>query len=89
MTRFDCMVGSSAGMRRAVAEAIDHCRQRKAFGALLWNQPIMRDVLADLAVEAEASLIMTMRLARALDHRGDAREDRLVRLGAALGKYWI
>ncbi|MGO9743034.1 MAG: isovaleryl-CoA dehydrogenase [Roseiarcus sp.] len=89
MTRFDCMVGSSAGMRRAVAEAIDHCRQRKAFGALLWNQPIMREVLADLAVEAEASLIMTMRLARALDHRGDAREDRLVRLGAALGKYWI
>jgi len=89
MTRFDCMVGSSAGMRRAVSEAIDHCRQRSAFGAKLWTQPIMRDVLADLAVEAEASLILTMRLARALDHRGDAHEDRLVRLGTALGKYWI
>jgi putative acyl-CoA dehydrogenase len=89
MTRFDCMIGSSAGMRRAVAEAIDHCRQRRAFGAPLWKQPIMRDVLADLAVEAEAALRLTMRLARALDHRSDAREDRLVRLGSALGKYWI
>ena len=47
MTRFDCMLASSAGMRRAAAEAIDHCRQRKAFGALLIDQPIMRDVLAD------------------------------------------
>ncbi|HEY3720140.1 MAG TPA: isovaleryl-CoA dehydrogenase [Roseiarcus sp.] len=89
MTRFDCMLASSAGMRRAVAEAIDHCRQRKAFGALLIDQPIMRDVLADLAVEAEASLALTLRMARALDHRGDAHEDALVRLGTALGKYWI
>jgi putative acyl-CoA dehydrogenase len=89
MTRFDCMVGSSAGMRRAVAEAIDHCRQRKVFGALLFNQPIMRDVLADLALEAEASLALSLRMARALDHRGDGHEDRLVRLGTALGKYWI
>ena len=61
MTRFDCMLGSSAGMRRAVAEAIDHCRQRAAFGARLWDQPIMRDVLADLAVESEAALLLTMR----------------------------
>ena len=89
MTRFDCMVGSSAGMRRAVAEAIDHCRQRKAFGALLIDQPIMRDVLADLAIEAEAALALSLRMARALDHRGDAHEDALVRLGTALGKYWI
>jgi putative acyl-CoA dehydrogenase len=89
MTRFDCMVGSSAGMRRAVSEAIDHCRQRKAFGAYLVDQPIMRDVLADLALEAEASLALGLRMARALDHRGDAHEDRLVRLGTALGKYWI
>ncbi len=89
MTRFDCMVGSSAGMRRAVAEAIDHCRQRKAFGAYLIDQPIMRDVLADLALEAEAALALTLRIARALDRRGDADEDRLVRLGTALGKYWI
>src|SRR5271166_5767667 len=89
MTRFDCMVGSSAGMRRAVAEAIDHCRQRKAFGALLVDQPIMTAVLADLAIEAEAALTLTMRIARALDHRDDPGEDALVRLGTALGKYWI
>jgi putative acyl-CoA dehydrogenase len=89
MTRFDCMVGSSAGMRRAVAEAIDHASQRKTFGALLVDQPIMRDVLADLALEAEASLALSLRMARALDSRGDAHEDRLVRLGTALGKYWI
>ena len=49
----------------------------------------MRDVLADLALEAEAALALTLRLARALDHRGDAHEDALVRLGTALGKYWI
>ena len=89
MTRFDCMLGSSAGIRRATSEAIDHCRQRKAFGALLWDQPIMRDVLADLAVESEAALALTMRLARALDHRGDAHEDRLFRIASGLGKYWI
>ncbi len=85
MTRFDCMIGSSGGMRRAVAEAIDHCRQRSAFGAKLIDQPIMRGVLADLALEAEAALAMTLRLARAID----AGERALTRLGAALGKYWI
>ena len=89
MTRFDCMIGSSAGMRRAVAEAIDHCRQRKAFGAYLIDQPIMTAVLADLAIEAEAALTLTMRIGRALDHRDDPHEDALVRLGTAIGKYWI
>ena len=89
MTRFDCMIGSSAGMRMAVSQAIDHCRQRKAFGALLVDQPIMTAVLADLAIESEAALALTMRIARALDHRDDAHENALVRLGSALGKYWI
>ena len=89
MTRFDCMIGSSAGMRMAVSQAIDHCRQRKAFGALLIDQPIMSAVLADLAIESEAALALTMRIARALDHRDDPHEDALVRLGSALGKYWI
>ena len=85
LTRFDCMIGSSAGMRRAVIEAIDHCRQRRAFGALLIEQPIMRAVLADLALEAEAALALTLRVARALD----AGETAFVRLATALGKYWI
>jgi putative acyl-CoA dehydrogenase len=89
MTRFDCMIGSSAGMRMAVAQAIDHCRQRKAFGALLIDQPIMTAVLADLAIESEAALTLTMRLGRALDHRDEAHEDLLVRLATAVGKYWI
>jgi putative acyl-CoA dehydrogenase len=89
MTRFDCMIGSSAGMRMAVSQAIDHCRQRKAFGAYLIDQPLMTAVLADLAIEAEAALTLTMRIARALDHRDDAHEDALVRLCTAIGKYWI
>jgi putative acyl-CoA dehydrogenase len=89
MTRFDCMIGSSGGMRMAVSQAIDHCRQRKAFGALLIDQPIMTAVLADLAIESEAALTLTMRIARALDHRQDPQEDALVRLGSAIGKYWI
>ncbi len=89
MTRFDCMIGSSAGMRMAVSQAIDHCRQRKAFGAYLIDQPLMTAVLADLAMEAEAALALTMRIARACDHRDDPHEDALVRLGTAIGKYWI
>jgi putative acyl-CoA dehydrogenase len=89
MTRFDCMIGSSAGMRMAVAQAIDHCGQRKAFGAYLIDQPIMTAVLADLAIEAEAAMTLTMRIGRALDHRYDAHEDAMVRLGTAIGKYWI
>jgi putative acyl-CoA dehydrogenase len=89
-TRFDCMIGSSAGMRMAAAQAIDHCRQRKAFGEYLIDQPVMRNVLADLALEAEASLALTLRIARALDARAaDPNEDALARIGGALGKYWI
>jgi putative acyl-CoA dehydrogenase len=89
-TRFDCMIGSSAGMRMAVAQALDHCRQRKAFGALLIDQPAMRAVLADLALEAEASLALTLRVARGLDNRAvDPREDAFARIAAPLGKYWI
>ncbi len=89
-TRFDCMIGSSAGMRMAASQALDHCRQRKAFGALLIDQPAMRAVLADLALEAEASLALTLRVARALDARAsDGHEDAFARIAAPLGKYWI
>jgi putative acyl-CoA dehydrogenase len=89
MTRFDCMIGSSAGMRMALAQALHHCSRRKAFGALLTDQPLMRNVLADLALESEAAMVMTMRMARAMDSRADAHEDALVRLFTAVGKYWI
>jgi len=89
MTRFDCMIGSSAGQRAAVAQALHHCGIRSAFGKVLNQQPLMQNVLADLVLEHEGSLALTMRLARALDHRDEAHEDALVRLVTAVGKYWI
>jgi putative acyl-CoA dehydrogenase len=89
MTRFDCMVGSSAGQRAAVSQALHHCAIRSAFGRVLNEQPLMRNVLADLVLENEGSLALTMRIARALDHRDDEHEDLLVRLVTAVGKYWI
>ena len=89
MTRFDCMVGSSAGMRMAASQALHHCSIRSAFGKVLNQQPLMQNVLADLALENEAALTLTMRVARAMDHRSDEQEDLLVRLVTAVGKYWI
>jgi len=89
MTRFDCMIGSSAGMRMAVAQALHHCAHRRAFGARLAEQPLMRNVLADLAIESEAALAMTMRVARALDAQDQEAEALLSRLCTPVGKYWI
>jgi len=89
MTRFDCMVGSAAGQRAAVAQALHHCSIRSAFGKLLNRQPLMTNVLADLVLENEGALALAMRVARALDSRADSHEDALVRLLTAVGKYWI
>ncbi|WP_374407729.1 isovaleryl-CoA dehydrogenase [Hydrogenophaga sp.] len=89
MTRFDCMVGSSAAQRAAVSQALHHCSLRSAFGKVLNEQPLMQNVLADLVLESEGSLALTMRMARALDQRKDPHEDLLVRLCTAVGKYWI
>ncbi|MCZ2407336.1 MAG: isovaleryl-CoA dehydrogenase [Burkholderiales bacterium] len=90
MTRFDCMVGSSAGMRMALSQALHHCAHRSAFGKRLVEQPLMQNVLADLALESEAAMVLSLRMARALDERADSRhEDLLVRLMTAVGKYWI
>ncbi|MGZ5132672.1 MAG: isovaleryl-CoA dehydrogenase [Caldimonas sp.] len=89
MTRFDCMVGSSAGQRAAVAQALHHCSIRSAFGRVLNQQPLMRNVLADLVLENEGALALAMRMARALDNRADPQQDLLVRLCTAVGKYWI
>ncbi|HJV74630.1 MAG TPA: isovaleryl-CoA dehydrogenase [Noviherbaspirillum sp.] len=90
MTRFDCMIGSSAGMRQAVAQALHHCAHRTAFGKRLAEQPLMQNVLADLVIEHEAALAMTMRLAHALDRSEHNESDKLlVRVGTAVGKYWI
>ena len=89
MTRFDCMIGSSAGMRMATSQALHHCSLRSAFGKVLNQQPLMQNVLADLALESEAALALTMRMARAMDQRSLEHEDLLVRLVTAVGKYWI
>ncbi|MFY9812403.1 isovaleryl-CoA dehydrogenase [Aquabacterium sp.] len=90
MTRFDCMIGSSAGQRAAVSQALHHCSLRSAFGTVLNRQPLMQNVLADLVLESEGSLALTMRMARAMDQRAtDPHEDQLARLLTAVGKYWI
>jgi len=89
MTRFDCMIGSSSAQRAAVALALHHCARRSAFGRKLAEQPLMENVLADLVLEHEGSLALTMRIARAMDHRDDPHEDALVRLVTSVGKYWI
>jgi putative acyl-CoA dehydrogenase len=94
-TRLDCMLGSAGLMRMALAQAVHHCRHRRAFGKLLVEQPLMRNVLADLAIEAEAALALSMRVARAVDaaQQGDTGESRreaaFARIATAIGKYWI
>ncbi|RMT78109.1 acyl-CoA dehydrogenase family protein [Pseudomonas viridiflava] len=89
MTRFDCMIGSSALMRQALTQATHHCAHRSVSGRLLAEQPLMQNVLADLALESEAALALTLRMGRALDHPDDCHEARFVRLVTAVGKYWI
>jgi len=84
-TRLDCVIGSAAGMRRGVAEAVWHARHRSAFGARLIEQPLMRNVLADLALESEAATATALRLARSYDE-GDGT---FRRFATAVLKYWI
>ena len=84
-TRLDCVIGTASAMRRATAEAVHHARHRSAFGARLIDQPLMVNVLADLALESEAATATALRLARAYDE-GDAN---LRRFGTAVLKYWI
>lgn len=89
MTRFDCMIGSSGIMRAALAQALHHSKGRLAFGKTLHEQPLMQNVLADLAIESEAALAMTMRLAHSLDQPDNAAEAAFARVATAIGKYWI
>ena len=87
-TRLDCIVGSASLMRQAVAQAIHHTSHRSAFGRLLSQQPLMENVLADLAVESEATTVLMMRLAGAFDRSSDPAEAHFRRLAVAVGKYW-
>jgi len=91
LTRLDCTLGSATSMRQGLTRAIHHAAHRKAFGAYLIDQPLMRNVIADLAVEAEAATIVAMRMAGATDAvtRGDEREAMLRRIGLAAAKYWV
>ncbi len=89
-TRLDCILGTAAGMRRGVAEATWHAAHRSAFGKTLIDQPLMQNVLADLALEAEATTALAMRMARAYDGaQDDPAEAHLKRLGTAVGKYYV
>jgi putative acyl-CoA dehydrogenase len=95
-TRLDCVIGTAAGMRVGVVNATHHAAHRSAFGKTLIDQPLMRNVLADLCVESEAATVLAMRLARAYDEAhvdADAGEDSsdaqlFKRLATAVGKYW-
>ncbi len=95
-TRLDCVIGSAAGMRVGVVNALHHTAHRSAFGKTLIDQPLMRNVLADLCLESEATTALAMRLARAYDEAradADAGEDGsdaqlFKRLATAVGKFW-
>jgi putative acyl-CoA dehydrogenase len=89
-TRLDCVVGSAALMRQAVAQATHHAAHRSAFGRRLADQPLMTNVLADLAVESEAATMLAMRVAGAFDRAPDNPADAaLRRLATAVAKYWV
>jgi putative acyl-CoA dehydrogenase len=91
MTRLDCVLGSAAGTRAALAQAAHHVRHRAVFGAKLIDQPLMRNVIADLGLESEAATTLALRLAGAADRaqRGDETERAFLRLATAVGKYWV
>ncbi|MCX4999722.1 acyl-CoA dehydrogenase family protein [Streptomyces longwoodensis] len=90
-TRLDCVMSSATLMRKTLVEAGHHVRHRSAFGARLIDQPLMRNVLADLALESEAATTLALRLAGAADRavRGDEGERAFRRLATAVGKYWV
>ena len=88
-TRLDCAVGSAATLRRAVAESVHHCAHRSAFGKLLVEQPLMCNLLADLALESEAATALAFRLARGFDESDASDESKyFTRAATAIGKFW-
>jgi putative acyl-CoA dehydrogenase len=89
LTRLDCALGTAGLMRGAVSLALHHCSQRHAFGTLLLDQPLMRNVLADLAIESEAATALALRLARAVDRQDDPFEALMRRVLTPVAKFWI
>jgi putative acyl-CoA dehydrogenase len=88
-TRFDNATATTGMMRQCVAQAIHHASRRSAFGRLLIDQPLMRNVLADLALECESHIVLVMRLARAFDAQDDEAESLLRRVLTPVAKYWV
>ncbi len=89
MTRLDCALGTSGLMRQALSQALHHTAQRSAFGKPLIEQPLMRNVLADLALESEAATALALRLARTFDRTSDAHEQLMSRVLTPIAKFWI
>ncbi|MEU7060643.1 acyl-CoA dehydrogenase family protein [Streptomyces sp. NPDC046197] len=87
-TRLDCVLGSAGLMRQAVAQAVHHCAHREAFGGRLIDKPLMRNVLADLALESEAATTLALRLAAAYDDGGE-QERAFLRIAVPVAKYWV
>ena len=88
-TRLDCVIGSAALMRAALIQAVHHARHRRAFGAKLVEQPLMRNVLADLALESEAATVLFMRLAGAFENSTRPEERAWRRIVTPAAKFWI
>jgi putative acyl-CoA dehydrogenase len=89
MTRLDCALGTAGLMRQALSLALHHAAQRSAFGKPLIAQPLMKNVLADLALESEAATALAIRLARAFDYPDDPHERLMARLLTPVAKFWI
>ncbi|MEN1728492.1 MAG: acyl-CoA dehydrogenase family protein [Pseudomonadota bacterium] len=89
-TRLDCAIGSAALVRQAVAQAVDHCHQRSAFGQRLVDQPLMINVLGDLTIESEASMVFALDLAHRFEGAATDEQAALIaRIATPIAKYWI
>jgi putative acyl-CoA dehydrogenase len=89
-TRLDCAIAAAGLMRQGLVQAVHHARHRRAFGKLLIEQPLMRNVLADLAIDSAAATMLMIRLAGSFDRRAvDARERAFCRIATAIAKYWL
>ncbi|MDB5817018.1 MAG: aidB, partial [Rhizobacter sp.] len=89
LTRLDCALGTSGLMRQALSLALHHTQERKAFGKPLIEQPLMRNVLADMALESEAATALSLRLASAVDQQDDPFERLMRRVLTPVAKYWV
>ncbi|MEW5888707.1 MAG: isovaleryl-CoA dehydrogenase [Pseudomonadota bacterium] len=88
-TRLDCAIGTAGLMRAALSQALHHAGHRAAFGKRLMDQPLMKNVLADMALESEAATALVMRLARAFDHQEDEAESLMRRVLTPIAKFWV